>query len=170
MPQYKEFQSTSEAGNGEKTVPSSQALAEKAIIRFQGGYNCAQSVLLTLYEHMEAEGKNKLIPKIAAGFGGGIGRCGSVCGALTGSIMAVGIKYAPNETGVEKRAKAYATAQTLYKQFEKQHGTVLCRDLIKYDLSIPEMAAKARQERVFEKVCANLIKTAIENFLELENK
>ena len=151
-------------------MSSSQALAEKAIVRFQGGYNCAQSVLLTLYEHMEAEGKNKLIPKIAAGFGGGIGRCGSVCGALTGSIMAVGIKYAPNETGVEKRAKAYATAQTLYKQFEKQHGTVLCRDLIKYDLSIPEMAAKARQERVFEKVCANLIKTAIENFLELENK
>jgi C_GCAxxG_C_C family probable redox protein len=170
LPQYKEFQSTSEARNGEKTVPSSQALAEKAIIRFQGGYNCAQSVLLTLYEHMEAEGKNELIPKIATGFGGGIGRCGSVCGALTGGVMAVGIKYGTNETGVEKRAKAYAHAQTLYKQFEKQHGTVLCRDLIKYDLSNPEEAAKARQEKVFEKVCANFIKAAIENFLELENK
>ncbi len=62
-----------------------------------------------MYEHIEPEGKNELVPKIAGGFGGGIGRCGSVCGALTGSIMAVGIKYASNETGVEKRAKAYAT-------------------------------------------------------------
>jgi hypothetical protein len=37
-------------------------------------------------------------------------------------------------------------------------------------LSNPEEAAKARQEKVFEKICANLIKTVIENFLELENK
>lgn len=151
-------------------MSSSQALSEKAIIRFQGGYNCAQSVLLTLYEHLEPDSKNELVPKIATGFGGGIGRCGSVCGALAGSVMAVGIKYGTNETGVEKRAKAYAHAQTLYKQFEKQHGTVLCRDLIKLDLSNPEEAAKARQEKVFEKICANLIKTAVENFLDLESK
>ena len=149
-------------------MSSNQALAAKAITHFQSGYNCAECVLLTLYEHIEPEGKNELIPKIAAGFGGGIGRCGSLCGALTGSLMAVGIKYASNETGVEKRAKAYANAKVLYTQFEKQHGTVLCRELIKYDLSNPEEATKARQEKVFEKICANLIKTAIENFLELE--
>ena len=81
-----------------------------------------------------------------------------------------GNQYASNEAGMEKRAETYAKAKKLYKQFEKQHGTVLCRDLIKYDLSNPEEAAKARQEKVFEKVCANLIKNAVENFLELENK
>jgi C_GCAxxG_C_C family probable redox protein len=149
-------------------MSTTQALAKQAITHFQSGYNCAQSVLLTLYEYIEPEGKNELIPKIASGFGGGIGRCGSVCGALTGSIMAVGIKYGSNDTGVEKRAKVYANAKMLYKQFEKQHGTVFCRDLIKLDLSNPEEAAKARQENVFEKVCGNLIKAAIENFLELE--
>lgn len=149
---------------------SNQALAEKAIKYFQSGCNCAESVLLALYENMEPECKNELIPKIAAGFGGGIGRCGSLCGALTGSIMAVGIKYASNETGVEKREKTYANGKALYTQFEKQHGTVLCRQLIKYDLSNPEEAAKARQEKVSEKVCANLIKNAIENFRALENK
>jgi C_GCAxxG_C_C family probable redox protein len=151
-------------------VSSTEALAQKAVQRFEGGFNCAQSVLLTLYEHLEPEGKSELIPKIAAGFGGGIGRCGSVCGALTGSIMAVGIKYAPNEEGAEKRAKAYANARALYQQFEKQQGTVFCRDLIKYDLSNPQELAKARQEKAFEKVCAKLIKSAVENFLALENK
>jgi C_GCAxxG_C_C family probable redox protein len=151
-------------------LSTDQALAEKAVKYFDSGYNCAQSVLLTLYEHLTPEGKNELVPKIAAGFGGGIGRCGSVCGALTGSIMAVGIKYAPNEAGGEKRAEAYANARALFQQFEKQHGTVLCRNLIKYDLSNPQEAAKARQEKAFEKVCFKLIKSSIENFLALENK
>ena len=48
--------------------------------------------------------------------------------------------------------------------------TVYCRDLIKYDLSNPEEAAKARQEKVFEKVCANLIKAALKVFLNLKSK
>lgn len=149
-------------------MSSSQELAEKAVQRFQGGFNCAQSVLLTLYEHLESTGENELVPKIAAGFGGGIGRCGSVCGALTGSIMAVGIKYAPNEAGAEKRAQTYLNARALYRKFEAQHGTVFCRDLIKYDLANPQEAAKARQEGASEKVCAKLVKSAIDNFFELE--
>ncbi len=150
-------------------MAANKKVVEKAIKNFQSGYNCAESVLLALYEHVEPEGKSDLVPKIAGGFGGGIGRCGSVCGALTGSIMAVGIMYASNEKGVEKRAKAYSNAKTLLKQFEQQHGTTLCRDLIKFDLSNPEEAAKARKEGAFDKVCVNLIKASIENFLALES-
>jgi C_GCAxxG_C_C family probable redox protein len=149
---------------------STEELAKKAISHFQSGYNCSQSVLLPLAEHINPTSKNELIPKIATGFGGGMGRCGSVCGALTGGIMAVSIKYGTNEAGVEKRAKAYVNAQALFKQFEKQHGTVLCRDLFKYDLSNPEQAAKARQEGVFQKVCHGLIKSVIENYLALEKQ
>ncbi len=147
---------------------ANQLVAEKGAKTYQSGYNCAQTVLLTLYGQIEPNSKNELIPKIAAGFGGGIGRCGSLCGALTGSLMAVGIKYGSNEAGAEKQAKAYAYAQKLYREFEKKHGGVCCRDLIKCDLSNPEEAAKARQEKVFEKTCTNLIKDSITSFLELE--
>lgn len=94
------------------------------------GYNCAQSVLLTLFEYWN--GENELIPKIATAFGGGIGRCGSVCGALTGGVMALGVKYGTSEPSLEKRLKAYEIAQKFYKQFEKQNGSVLCRELIGY--------------------------------------
>jgi C_GCAxxG_C_C family probable redox protein len=151
-------------------MTSNQKVVEKAMKNFQSGYNCAESVLLALYEQIEPDVKSDLVPKIAGGFGGGIGRCGSICGALTGSIMAVGIKYASNDTGVEKRAKAYANANILLKPFEQQQGTTLCRDLIKFDLSNPEEAAKARKEGAFDKVCVNLIKASIENFLALESK
>jgi C_GCAxxG_C_C family probable redox protein len=147
---------------------SNEELCQKAVTYFLGGYNCAQSVLLTLADHIDPQSKNELIPKIATGFGGGIGRCGSVCGALTGGLMAVGIKYGTNEVGVEKRAEAYAAAKALFKQFEKQHGTVMCGDLFRYDLSDPAQAAKARENKAFEKVCHKLICSVVESYLALE--
>jgi C_GCAxxG_C_C family probable redox protein len=151
-------------------MASNQELVQKAVTGFQNGYNCTQSILLTLFGHISPDGKSDLIPKIASGFGGGIGLSGSVCGALTGTILAVGIKYGSNEIGEENNLKAYAMSNTLFQMFEKQHGTVLCRNLIKYDLSKPEQVAKARQEGVFDKLCVNYVKTAVENYLAIENR
>lgn len=150
-------------------MSSAEALGEKASALHLKGYNCAQAVLLVLYEHIYPGGQNELIPKIATGLGGGIGRCGSICGALTGAVLAVGVKYGANEINAEKKALSYAKAQELYLKFEKQHGEVMCRNLIKYDLSKPEEFAKAKEENAFETVCSKLIKSTVKNFLELEN-
>ena len=149
-------------------MTNTEELCEKAAAYFLEGYNCAQAVLLTLSEHMGE--KNELIPKIASGFGGGIGRCGSVCGALAGSVMAVGIKFGTNERGVQKRALAYENSCRLYKQFEKQYSSVMCRDLINCDLSNPEEQARARREKIFETKCSCFVKTAVQNFLNLEER
>jgi C_GCAxxG_C_C family probable redox protein len=140
-------------------------LSEKAAKRFLEGYNCAQSVLLTMFEHWN--GKNELVPKIATAFGGGIGRCGSVCGALSGGVMALGIKYGTNEPSVEKRLKAYEVARKFYKQFERQHKSVLCRELIGYDLSVPEELEKARKAGILEEKCVNFVRKAVEILIEL---
>jgi len=140
-------------------------LSENAVKRFLEGYNCAQSVLLTMFEHWN--GKSDLIPKIATAFGGGIGRCGSVCGALIGAVMAVGIKYGTNKPLLEERLKAYELAQRFYKQFERQHGSVLCRELIGYDLSNPEELEKAQKAKVFEEKCANFVRKTVESLVEL---
>jgi len=143
-----------------------KSLGEKAAARFLEGYNCAQSVLLTMSEHWN--GKNELVPKIATAFGGGIGRCGSVCGALTGGIMAIGIKYGTNEPSIKKRLKAYELANTFYKRFNQQYGTVLCRELIGYDLSNPKEMAKVRKEKLLEEKCANFVRKAVEILTELD--
>lgn len=147
---------------------SKNMLSEKAASYFSEGYNCAQSVLLAMCEHWN--GKSELIPKIATAFGGGIGRCGSVCGALTGGIMALGVKYGTNESSLEKRLKAYELAQKFYKQFEKKHGSVLCRELIGYDLSNPKELEKARKNKVLEEKCSNFIKTAVEILVSLSER
>jgi C_GCAxxG_C_C family probable redox protein len=141
------------------------ALREKAAAYFLDGYNCAQSVLLTMFEHWN--GKNELIPRIATAFGGGIGRCGSVCGALAGGVMAVGIRHGSNEPLPEKRLRAYELAQKFYKQFEKRHGNVLCRELIGYDLSNPKELEKAQKAKVFEERCAEFVKNAVEILADL---
>jgi len=142
-------------------VNSANTLGEKAVRHFRDeGYNCSQSVLLTMAEHWKC--RNELIPKVATAFGGGMGRCGSVCGALTGGLMAIGIKYGTNEPSPEKRSRAYKLAEELYHRFEKQNGTVMCRELIGLDLSDAEQRKKAQEEHVFGKKCTVFVRSAVE--------
>jgi len=63
--------------------------------------------------------------------------------------------------------KAYELAQRFYKQFETWHGSVLCRELIGYDLSNPEELEIARKVKVFEEKCVNFVRKAIENLVEI---
>lgn len=142
-------------------------LGEKAVQHFRKGHNCAQSVLLTIFEH--SKGRNELVPKIATAFGGGIGRCGSVCGALAGGVMAIGAQYGCNEPSVEKRLRSYELAQEAYRQFEKRHGSVMCRELIGYDLSNPEEREKASEAKAFEQKCHNFIRTAVKIVASFED-
>jgi C_GCAxxG_C_C family probable redox protein len=131
---------------------SADELSKKALANFKCGYNCAQSVLLTLLEHNEAgSSKNVLVPKIAAGFGSGFGGCGSVCGALVGGVMAVGAKYGSDDADPKKRAKVYEATRTLYKEFEKQQGSVMCSTL-----------------KANKKPCTELVEWVIQSYVALE--
>lgn len=140
-------------------------LSEKASSLFLKGYNCSQSVLLTMFEHWG--GNNELIPKIATGFGGGIGRCGSVCGALTGGVMALSAWYGTNEPSAEKRLQTYELSRKFYEQFKKRNKSVFCKELIGYTLSNPKEYEKARKENVFQKKCTEYVKTTVTILLEL---
>jgi C_GCAxxG_C_C family probable redox protein len=140
-------------------------LGEVAVEHFRQGYNCAQSVLLTMFEHWN--GKNELVPKLATAFGAGIGRCGSLCGALTGGVLAISIKYGTNEPSTEERLKAYNIAKKFYELFQAENGSVLCRELLGYDLSDPEQREKARKADVFEEKCTAFVRKTVEILLEL---
>lgn len=151
-----------------KAMIKKSAVSEEAAKHFNDGYNCAQSVLLAMFEYWN--GQNVLIPKIATGFGGGIGRCGSVCGALAGGVMAIGTKFGTNVASAESRQQSYELSQALYRQFELRHGTVLCRELINYDLSKPEELEKAHEAKVFDRKCASYLRSVIEILLGLSEK
>jgi len=83
--------------------------------------------------------QDSVIPKLATGFGGGIGRRGSLCGALTGSVMAIGMKMGRvDPKDQETLSKVYEKCQQLWDQFEKEFGSVNCYSLIGYHLDNPE--------------------------------
>lgn len=76
-----------------------------------------------------------LIPMLASGFGGGIGRKGSLCGAFTGGVMAIGMKIGRSDPkDKEAIAKIYGKCQEFWRQFEKEFRSCYCYDIIKCHL------------------------------------
>jgi C_GCAxxG_C_C family probable redox protein len=112
--------------------------------------------------------KNDLIPKIATAFGGGIGRRGSLCGALTGAIMAIGLKHGTDKTVLIEKEKAYQIALKFYDQFAKECGSPFCKELIGYDLTDPKDLEKLRKSNVRDEKCSGFVKKAVEILISLE--
>jgi hypothetical protein len=62
--------------------------------------------------------------------------------------------------------KAYETAQKVYEQFEAQNGSVFCKELVGFDLSVPEQSDRAVKTNVFEEKCKVFVRKATEILLE----
>ena len=150
---------------GESSMNHKTFYVEKGAKLFRQGYNCAQSVLLTMQDFWNE--KKPLEPKIASAFGGGIGGTGSLCGALTGGVIAIGQKYGSNKPIPEGRGKAYSLALKFYKRFQEKHGSVLCRDLVGYDLTDPRERKKAWDSNVFISNCVHFVENAVDILIDL---
>lgn len=78
--------------------------------------------------------ENDLIPRIATCFGGGIGNTGSVCGAVIGANMAIGIVRKQSSTIDEWLATA-EVAKEFRRRFEAEMHTIICNELTGIDLN-----------------------------------
>lgn len=132
----------------------------KARELFEKGYNCSQSVFAAFCDETGLDTKTAV--KIASSFGGGMGRLREVCGAVTGMFMVLGMKYGYTDP-FDKKAKTehYKLIQALAKQFEKENGSIICRELlgiqVKNDIPVPD----DRNENYYRKrPCAELVERA----------
>ena len=134
---------------------------DQAVTLFQQGFNCSQAVCAV---HAEALGLPRdAALKIGAGFGGGMGRHGEVCGAVTGAIMVVGLKAGSSEAAdAAAKEKAYALTHQVIEQFTARHGTILCRELLGCDILQPEGLQHARNTQVFKTRCPLFVHDAAE--------
>ncbi|MGA2468752.1 MAG: C-GCAxxG-C-C family protein [Thermodesulfobacteriota bacterium] len=105
--------------------------------------------------------QDSIIPRLATGFGGGIGRKGSLCGAFTGSIMAIGMKMGRTDPkDKETISRIYGKCQQFWNQFEKEFGKTDCYGLIGFHLDNPEERQQWLDAGGMEK-CATIVeKTA----------
>jgi len=81
--------------------------------------------------------QSEVIPRIATAFGGGFGGRGEVCGAVIGSLMAIGLKHG-RDGSAQPNKQAYALAREFCRRFEQETGHLYCRDLTGMDLTTPE--------------------------------
>ena len=96
-----------------------------------------------------------------------------MCGAVSGALMVLGLLYGHSESDdPDTKAKAYAMAEEYMNRFIKKNGSVVCRELLGYDLSKPEEKAVILEKNLFRTVCPDLIRSAVEildEFLEEQN-
>ncbi len=139
--------------------------ADNAASTFAAGFNCAQAVFSAFAAELgladEPERARELALLVAGGFGGGIARQGEVCGAVTGAIMALGLKYGMAQAGdLETRDRGYALVRDFIQRFRDGHGAIRCCELAGYDISRPEERQKAQEAGVFKTLCPGLVRDA----------
>jgi C_GCAxxG_C_C family probable redox protein len=124
------------------------------------GCNCAQSVLSVFAEDFQCD--KPLALRIATGFGGGMGRMGGSCGAVTGAFMVLGLaKGMRRAEDASAKETTYALAREFAERFKAKHGALLCRDLLGVDLGTPEGYAAARERNLFATRCNGYIEDAV---------
>lgn len=100
-----------------------------AAAKFLSGYNCAQSIVYAFSDDLVID-KN-LGLKVSCGFGAGMGRKQEICGAVSGGIMVIGLKYGRGERDDrEIMDLSYAKVRELMDRFAEKHGTVICHKLL----------------------------------------
>lgn len=129
----------------------------KAKSRFENGYACSQSVLSTLAPDLGLDEETAL--KISSAFGGGMVRHGEVCGAVTGALMTLGLKFGSATADDEEAVRS--ASQELMHRFKDENGSLLCRELLGYRLIVPEERERARDSGVFDTVCPFLVQRAV---------
>lgn len=103
--------------------------AEKAVALFKEGYNCAQSVFLAFEDMYDIEHDTAM--RLSSGFGAGMGKLREVCGCMTGAFMAAGLLCGYSDvTDAEAKKNTYAVIQKIAGAFEKEKGTLICRELL----------------------------------------
>jgi C_GCAxxG_C_C family probable redox protein len=142
---------------------------DRALGVLKGGFNCAQSVFSVFAPSLGLE-KGKAA-KIASAFGGGMGRRGDTCGAVTGAFMVLGLKHGGSRPEDRERKEAsYEIAREFVRRFTERSGTVVCRDLLGCDISTPEGHERAKQQGLFDTVCTKLVKDAVEILEDMLSK
>ena len=94
---------------------------EEAVHLFESGYMCSQAVFAAFSQDYGISKEQAL--KIGACFGSGM-RKAEVCGACTGALMALGLKYG------ESKEKSNEVCEKFLEDFEKENGSYICRDLL----------------------------------------
>ena len=127
---------------------------------FDQGFICSQSVLAAYCDLYGLE--KDLALRIANGFGAGIARKQEVCGAVTGAVMLIGLKYGKIEPDdSDAHEKTYKMVDCFCNKFLERNNSINCHELLGCDLPT------AKQKGLFSTLCTKYVKDSAEIIEEL---
>ncbi|MHC4642623.1 MAG: C-GCAxxG-C-C family protein [Planctomycetota bacterium] len=133
---------------------------KEAVSAFQESFNFSQAIAGTYGPECGLSVPDAL--KVSCGFGGGMRR-GDTCGAVTGALMVLGLRYGPKDIS-DKSAKedVYSRVTEFCRRYESRCDSIVCRELLGCDISTEEGMKQARKNDLFKTVCPKMVQTAAE--------
>jgi C_GCAxxG_C_C family probable redox protein len=129
---------------------------------FDGGWNCAESTVAALAHFLRFESSN--IPRMATGFGGGMGRSKNLCGAVTGAVIAFGL-LAGRDQPTDSKDFCYRAVTDFLAEFGRHFGSINCFELTGLDFNDPAGQEVYRQ-RIHAERCTHYVRYAVRCVLE----
>ena len=147
----------------------------RAVDNFMQGYGCCQSVVAAFADIYGLD--DTMAKRIAAGFGGGVGRLRMMCGAVSGIVILVGLDCGQTE-GNDRMGKSacYKVVQELLAKSKADNGSLICAELLGLKGPVPAgqyVASERTAEYYKERPCAAKVESAARIFaqyLEEKNK
>lgn len=132
---------------------------EKASALFDEKFNCSQAVLGAFAEEFGLSEEMAL--NVALCFSAGM-RKGEVCGAVSGAIMVLGLRYAnAGKNEAESRQLGYQKANEFLEKFGEENTSYVCREILGCDISTEEGRKYANEHDSFRTVCPKMVESAV---------
>lgn len=126
-------------------------------------YNCCESVLLALRDHLDVD--PRLIPRVGTGIGAGVSLNGLLCGSVSSVAMAIGIKYG-RTSSEENPQLVWNIVDKYVAEFKDKFGYVNCGQLTGLNLKTKE-GLKEYYTKVHDYACVERLKFAVQKAIEI---
>ncbi len=91
-----------------------------------------------------------------------------MCGAVSGGLMALGLKYSMTQPGdVQLKNEAYQIGSEFIAKFTLRNRSITCRELLQCDIATPPGIEYAKCNNLHDTICPGLISDAVEIFYEI---
>jgi len=150
---------------------------EKIAYDFEYKYRgCTQCILGAFREILGEEVISDQVFKAGSVLSGGVGCSGHACGAITGSMMVIGLFRGRDINDLDNRemmAKGFKLGQPLIEKTQKKYGSINCYDIQEYltgrhySCWSEEDQKIANENGLFTKVCPQVIGEAARWTLEI---
>lgn len=128
-------------------------------------FNCSQAIISTYGSKFGVDQASCF--KISEAFGGGIAHLGSICGAVSGAMMVIGLSHGrTKDDDLKAKKKVYDLADEFIAEFKERNKTVMCKELLNYEIDTEEKLKLAREKKVFEN-CPGFVQDAAEIIEEI---